>query len=211
MRDSSRFALLAPNPSQKQREELVSNILATYSDASYAEQVAGMAWYRNAHSLAEVVGFGDVRKGAGVISALSANTGWSRNRELAELISAGRGSEVKHLTAVLSKVEKILGGADPETVLGGQKTLNFFRNIADPEVSGPVTIDRHAHDIARGAEWGQSNRGLTTQWRYDVLRDAYRDAADQCGIRPHEMQAVTWEVWRNRIAGKSTRGMRHVA
>lgn len=207
----SRFALLTTKPSREQRDELVDNILAVYNDATFEDWEAGIQWYPNAHSLAEIIGFGDIRKGAGVISALSANTGWSRNRKLAEMIAAGKGTDVKHFKTVMAKVEKIMGGADPEDVLGGPKTLNFFRNINDPEASGPVTVDRHAHDIARGVEWGNSNRGLTTLGRYEVLADAYREAAYLLGRKPHEVQAVTWEAWRKRLAGKSTRGMSYAA
>lgn len=203
---SNRYALLTTSPTPRERQELVDNITKTYMRGSSAQYAEGMAWYRNAHDLAGIVGFGDMVKGAGVIAALSANTGWTRNVKLAEDIAEGK--PVKHFGLVMAKIEKIMGGGDPVDVLGGQKTTNFYLNIAHPDFAGPVTVDRHAHDIARGVEWGNSNRGLSTMSRYDVLADAYREAAEDAGIKPHEMQAVTWVIWRDLIAGTSTRGKR---
>lgn len=195
MKEPSR-ELLTLHPSQEQRQELVDNILAVYDRASPAARSQGMSWYKTAHDLAGMVGFGDYSKGAAIIAALSANTGWTQNQKLA--LAIGAGQEVSHLQVVKDKLDKILSGEPPLAVLGkGLKTLNFYRNIHQPERSGPVTIDRHAHDIARGEPWGGKNRALTTATRYAVLADAYRLAAIRRDIRPHEMQAVTWVQWRN--------------
>lgn len=193
--DHDRLELLTLAPSREQRKELVDNILAVYDRATEDDKAQGMSWYTTAHDLAGLVGFGDYDKGAGIIAALSANTGWTQNKNLALAISEGE--EVGHLSHVLGKVRAIMAGQPPIAVLGkGLKTLNFYMNIHQPERSGPVTIDRHAHDIARGQAWGSRNRALTTGTRYQVLTYAYRAAAALRGVRPHEMQAVTWVTWR---------------
>lgn len=195
MKEASR-ELLPLHPSREQRRELVDNILAVYDRASTAARSQGMAWYTNAHALAGIIGFGDYDKGAGIIAALSANTGWTQNKNLALAISQGQ--EVRHLSKVLDKVKRIMAGEEPGLVLGkGRKTRSFYMNIAYPDLEGPVTIDRHAHDIARGEAWGSESRGLTTWTRYEILADAYWDAASERGIKPHEMQAVTWCQWRD--------------
>lgn len=197
--------MLTLKPTPKQRRQLIDNILAVYDRATPAQRESGMNWYTHAHQLAEMVGQGDVRKGAGIIAALSANTSWKQNLSMA--LEAGAGNPVKGLPLSLSKANRIMQGEAPAAVLGkGQKTQSFYRNIYRPNVSGPVTIDRHAHDIARGEVWGDVNRGLSTPTRYDLLVNAYRVAAAARHVRPHQMQAVTWEVWRSEIAGTSTRG-----
>jgi hypothetical protein len=199
---------LTLKPSRQQRQALVENILAVWDRATPAHKASGMQWYSHAHELALMVGQGDASKGAGVIAAFSANTGWGQNMRLALAKSAGQ--EVGHLKTVLTKVEAIWEGANPLAVLGnGLKTLNFYLNIFQPDHSGPVTIDRHAHDIARAEVWGSEDRGLSAGTRYAILADAYRDAATLRGVRPHEMQAVTWETWRSEISGTSTRGELH--
>jgi len=192
--DHDRLELLTLNPSREQRAELVHNILAVYDRANADQHSQGMHWYDTAHELAGMIGFGDYNKGAGIIAVLSANTGWTRNVELARMVADGK--PAPHFAVVQEKVTAIMGGANPPSVIGkGLKTLNFFYNIATPGRSGPVTIDRHAHDIARGERWGTRNRALTTGTRYAILKEAYRDAAALRGVRPHEMQAVTWVVW----------------
>lgn len=209
MDDVSR-ELLTLNPSQAQRQELVDNILAVYDRKSEEDRVKGMGWYDTAHDLAGIVGFGDYAKGAGLIAVMSANTGWTQNKGLALAISEGK--EVRHLSAVMDKVKALMGGEYPPAVIGkGLKTLNFYFNIKEPGHSGPVTIDRHAHDVARGEVWGSTNRGLTTGTRYAILKRAYQDASALRSIRPHEMQAVTWTTWRREIQGTSTRGKRWVS
>lgn len=186
--------LLSLDPSPRERQELIGNIMAVYGRATDRQRSKGMAWYSTAHNLAEMVGGGDMSKGAGIIAALSQNTGWNRNVELA--IKAGTGQEVQHFGPVVGKVMRIMAGQPPHVVLGkGLKTQAFYLNILHPDLSGAVTVDRHAHDIARDQRWGNRGRGLSTVKRYNVLADAYRDAATLAGIRPHEMQAVTWVVW----------------
>lgn len=202
--EPSRSPLLTLTPSQEQRDGLVGNILAVYDRATAEQRSKGMSWYSTAHDLAGVVGFGDYSKGAGIIAALSANTGWTQNRHLALAISEGR--EVGHLSQVLDKVKRMLAGEEPHAVLGkGLKTMSFYLNILHPDTSPAVTVDRHAHDIARGEVWGSRNRCLSTETRYRILVDAYREAATLRGVLPSQVQAVTWVVWTEEIAGTSTR------
>lgn len=194
MKEDSRV-LLPLNPSREQRRELVDNILRVYDLATEEDREQGMSWYKTAHDLAGIVGFGDYSKGAGIIAVMSANTGWTQNKQLALAISQGK--SVHHFGNVLKKVEEIMGGAYPPAVIGkGLKTLNFYFNIKEPEHTGAVTIDRHAHDVARGEAWGSKNRALTTATRYEILKRAYQDASALRNVRPHEMQAVTWVAWR---------------
>lgn len=191
----------------RERVALVDNILAVYDRATPEQQARGMAWYRTAHDLALMIGDGDATVGAGVLAALSANTGWAQNLRLATDLASG--IEVRGLPTSLNKARRILGRENPAVALGaGRKTQNFYRNIAWPELSGPVTVDRHAHDVARNQVFGKTDRGLSTPSRYETFANAYRAAANARGIRPHEMQAVTWVVWTEEIAGTSTRGAR---
>jgi hypothetical protein len=103
----------------------------------------------------------------------------------------------------LMKARRILLGEPIEGVLRrqtGPKTNSFWQNIAYPDAPGPVTIDGRAHDIAINElhPW-PTKRGISTaalpsgrKTRYEQFEDVYREAADEVGILPHEMQAVTW-------------------
>lgn len=172
-----------------------AGIMRAWEAAGPSWQAAGRAWYPSARDLAEVIGAGDARMGAGLLAALSANCGWDRNVALAR--DAARGTVHGHTGPVLAKARAILAGADPAGLLpAALKTGHFYRCILDPADPAPVTVDRHAHDIAAGQRYGRRNRGLSSATRYATLADAYRAAAQELGELPSAVQAATWLHWR---------------
>ncbi|MEW1922197.1 hypothetical protein [Streptomyces sp. NPDC088360] len=189
---------------EKTREQYVKNILDAFTRASEQQVQRGRVWYRTAHDLANLIADGNVREGAGVIAALSANKSWKENERLARgAYSAGASG---HTRDNLAKVERIMTGADPEDVLPmSAKTGHFFRCILDPEDYDPVVIDRHAHDIAVNEIFGDSNRGLDSKQRYALLAHCYREAALRREEIPSVVQAVTWVAHTERLAGSGTR------
>lgn len=196
--------MIKTNPSDSTRRRYIANIVKIYNQASEDQKRRGAEWYRTAHELADFLSEGDVKRGAGVIAALSANKAWDINQRLAH--DAFNGNAHGHTGDNLAKVAKILAGADPETVLPmGLKTGNFYRCILDPDDQEAVCIDRHAHDVAVGAPWGDRNRGLGAKGRYAVLSLAYRNAAAKLGVSPSVLQATTWVMWTESLAGISRR------
>lgn len=196
--------MIPAKPSPDDVAQYAANILLTYGRATAAQLERGRNWYPVAHDLALIVGSGNVRKGAGVIAALSANKGWADNVRLAT--DAGNGNVHGHTGANLAKVTRILGGEDPSDVLPmSAKTGHFFRCIEDPTDPDPVVIDRHAHDIAVGEVYGDRERGLSAKGRYAALAHAYREAALQLSAIPSVVQAVTWCVQVDALAGVGTR------
>ncbi|MGW3323903.1 DUF7178 family protein [Streptomyces virginiae] len=190
------------------REQYVQNIIGTWGEASDEQKTQGRLWYTNAHDLADMMTEGDVRKGAGLLAALSPQTSWPLNVELAQAAwDSGRPSG--HLGDALAKAAKILAGADPTEVLPmDRKTGHFYRCILDPADADAVCIDRHAHDIAVGEEYGARDRGLGAKGRYALIAHCYREAAQRLDELPSAVQAVTWVVWRDKLVGTSTRGTR---
>jgi hypothetical protein len=178
--------MIPTNPSDTTRRRYIREIITE--------------WYRSAHQLADMLSEGNVQQGAGVIAALSANKAWYLNQRLAR--DAFNGNIHGHVANALEKVAKIMTGTDPAEVLPmGLKTGNFYRCILDPEDSEAVVIDRHAHDIALGRPQGDRERGLQSKGRYAVLSLAYRNAAAKLGILPSVLQATTWIVWTEGLAG----------
>jgi len=192
--------MLPANPTTEQRDQYVWNIIAAYERATPDQLTRGAAWYPAAHTLAAYLADGDVRKGAGVIAALSPMKLWTLNQKLAA--DALSGNPHGHMGDAMRKVNAILAGADPAEVLPmNLKTGNFYRNIADPSDPVPVTIDRHAHDVAGGLPYdgigrrsGKVPPGLGNVSRYNSLADAYRTAAESLGMLPNVLQAVVWLV-----------------
>lgn len=188
------------------RECYVQNIISTFEAATDDQEASGRWWYVKAHDLADMMTDGDVRTGAGLLAALSPQTSWWLNVELAS-DAYESGTPSRHIGDALSKASKILAGIDPAEVLPmDRKTGHFYRCILDPTDPEAVCIDRHAHDIAVGKPYGAEDRGLSAKGRYALIAHCYREAAQRLGELPQVVQAVTWVVWRDRLAGTSTRG-----
>lgn len=187
-------------------DRYVSNVLAVWQSATQEQEQQGRDWYPSAHRLAEMMCDGDARMGAGLLAALSPQTSWWLNVELAsDAYETGHPS--RHVGDALGKASKILCGVDPVEVLPMErKTGMFFRCIVNPSDPDAVCIDRHAHDVAVGEPFGDRPRGLTAHGRYRLLADVYRAAARSVGELPMVVQATTWVVWRDMISETSTRG-----
>lgn len=164
------------------------NILSVFKRATHDDILAGLSWYGNAHMVAREAG--DVRKGAGVISALSPRMPWQRNLTLARdaFVAPLTGGALKRSIGAANAI--MHEGADPLDILGGLKTRAFFDNILNPLTSAEVTVDTHAIKIA-GIDRDSVGVGL-----YREISDAYRHAAAIAGIAPLDMQAVTWTTYR---------------
>ena len=133
---------------------------------------------------------------------------WGSNVEIGKAIGA---LEANGDTALISR---LMGDK--------HKVRNFYNNIADPNSPlGDVTIDTHAvaaqhlrphsgnsaevaHNFQNSidpdlnprpaASKGSATTGV--QGTYGLNADVYRDAAEQRGVLPREMQSITWEAVR---------------
>lgn len=186
----------------------VKNILSVWYLATLDELNEGRRWYQTAHETAEMLADGDVKVGAGLLAALSPQTAWWLNVELAcDAYESGAAS--RHLKDACGKANKIMAGIDPEVVLPMQrKTGQFYRCILDPSDPVAVCIDRHAYDICVGIPLGDWNRGLGTRSRYALVAHCYWEAAQLLGEIPSVVQAVCWVAWRNTLAGVGERQAR---
>jgi hypothetical protein len=186
----------------------VMNILRTYHRAEADEIIAGLTWYRDAidHALrlarkgvraGEVPATPAVRRTAlaGIVAALSPNKTWSQNLHL--MLRLLRGHPGGQYPVQVAKALAILRGADPREVLRGRKERAFFECLAD-QATDEVAVDGHAFSIWKG------KRVLTTRTRIGVRAYAmtaadYRRAAWLCGLRPHQIQAITWLAHRRLV------------
>jgi hypothetical protein len=190
--------VFSPIMSQQLMQKNVDNITSRFKSATKEQRQEGVDWYKKANDIAFELGKGDVKKGAGILSALSPAMEWNRNiRAARELVNTGETTH-QYYTSTVVKAKRILEGEDPDTLFNektGAKTLNFYHNIANPDDPHPVTIDRHAHDIAVG-EKGSMTKTLSGHLagpRYRHFSEAYRNAAHELGIPiANQVQAVTW-------------------
>jgi len=186
--------MIPTTATDKEHRRYVCNIIRAYESASADQEKRGREWYSTAHQVAEFMAEGDVRKGAGVIAALSPQKTWDLNVRMARQ-ALETGKATGHVLDALNKAAKILAGADPADVLPpALKTGMFYRTIMDPDDPDAVVIDRHAHDVAVGERYGNRDRGLHNKNRYATLAHAYREAARLLQTLPSTVQAVTWLV-----------------
>lgn len=176
----------------------VDRILAVLEDATDDEFLAGSGWYavagEIAQDIANVAGI-DRRHGAGILAALSPNTGWTEN--IARAHEFAEEGWTVHFPDALGKASAIFEGDDPASVLGGRKVRSFFANIDRPNKGGAVTIDRHAVSIIFGRSLSDREAKILERIGvYTLCASFYRAAARRAGIAPQQLQAITWLAWR---------------
>lgn len=170
--------------------QLVDNILDVYAMANNSDR-EGRNWYRVAN--AECVRLANtynvpVQIAAAVVAVLSPRLFWERNIDAAESILDGRapaGAFKKNIV----KAWAILQSGQIDGNLRGSKVNSFYSNMTCPDTSTAVTVDTWAIRIASG-DW-QFN-GTFTKAVYDTVARAYAIAAEEIGLLPSELQAITW-------------------
>lgn len=170
------------------------NVVAVFDRATPDEMHEGMSWYADAHNFAMSLD-SDVWRAAGVIAALSPQKRWSTNAILARR-AYETGTPTGHTGVMLSQAARILNGENALDVLKGPKVRAFCAGIATAGNTDMVTIDRHAHDIAMGRVFTDSERKIGAVL-YRRLAAHYTEAAREVGVSVCQIQAVTWVRWRN--------------
>lgn len=164
----------------------------------------GKAWYPKANKWCQLVA---VRYGlrpgqvAGILAAMSPQKGWHHNIIGARELIASNGRRSNQMEANANKARAILSGRQAGEVLAsgkGHKVRAFFACIENPKDTRAVCLDRHAFAIAAGrvlpaATLAKLFRGQ--KWQ-NAATKAYQMVADEYGLLPNELQAITWLTWR---------------
>lgn len=190
---------------------MTANIVAVFTlvyNRSTLQELLKMAeWYTDAQKFcaqtAAIFNL-DVNTVAGIAAALSPQLSWEKNKLNAVTLIAAlvSNSEITGMQAYPANIEKaiaIYNGSSPLDVLGensgrltGKKVQSFYRNIMG--FSDYVTIDRHATHIAMFGTANSDKSGDIgpTPKAYDVVAQAYRNAAKLLDLEPAQVQAITW-------------------
>ena len=177
---------------------MVSNILVVYSHMGHNSNVT---WYQDANDLMLETAIKhemSIESVCGIFAAMSPQLSWERNKlEALQFCEHGLlAGGYMQSGANLLKANRIRNGENPLHVLGGNKVLSFYDNLLRPDDSLAVTVDRHAIKIAMyGIYFNQTgilaSRSITPK-AYDLVADAYRNAASICHLMPHQIQSATW-------------------
>jgi len=186
-------------------EEAAENILTVYRQAHALEVKFGTCWYWNANRMAHrlaLIGRVSVPAVCHVIAALSPNSRWEDNMRDAEMAVLGKRGPYRCYKANLKKAKAIIAAdrkSEPfKQILKGPKVSAFAHNIQHPRTAGIVTIDAHAYSVAH--LWRFTTHGMVrlTEQRYSEMVAAYVAAAATVGLKPHQLQAITWVTWKRK-------------
>lgn len=182
----------------------VENILHTYNQATEWDYESGINWYSGAHkwivSKAKQYGFLPPIVAA-VVAALSPRNKWHNNLKDAETILAAVAGNAKHpfnlkvhTTGVFRDTAFSIAQTGNIDLLKGPKVTAFYDNLLHPNKSEAVTVDVWAARIARG-DLKAKAKDFTDKEKARMM-DEYKAAAEEVGLTPLQIQAVTWLVAR---------------
>ena len=187
----------------------VRNILKVYRRATSEDVANGLEWYDRAKRYASIISNlsgVNLNTVVGVMAALSPNNRWERNvKDTERMVWAWVKGEdlsdfkVSCYNTMKAKAWSILeddltDDTDILTRLNGQKIRSFYSNIRGLD---EVTIDGHAYNIALGIRQGlTSDKTNMGKKLYRDMQSAYVKAAKRVGVKPHELQAITWTTWK---------------
>ena len=187
----------------------VRNILKVYRRATSEDVANGLEWYDRAKRYASIISNlsgVNLNTVVGVMAALSPNNRWERNvKDTERMVWAWVKGEdltdfkVSCYNTMKAKAWSILEDdlTDDDAILtrlNGQKIRSFYSNIRGLD---EVTIDGHAYNIALGIRQGlTSDKTNMGKKLYRDMQSAYVKAAKRVGVKPHELQAITWTTWK---------------
>ena len=202
------------------------NILNLFNKCTSSEIQSNRGWYNDANQFAQRLAEKYSMETfivAGIIAAISPAVNWEQNKIDAKAfikrfkdtngVLYGTCTTYKKNVLKAFKIAKIdtsdthlAVNAIYNILLGkqkqGNKTANFFMNIAFPEYPDFVTIDRHAYRIALGEKRGRGAIRVNTG-EYKRISVAYKKASKETTLTVVELQAVVWCKYRNEINQKT--------
>lgn len=167
-------------------------------DAVDDEQLdRGLNWYgvayweiANSPTLASL----SVEQAIGVVAVLSPQVSWEVNVAQAEMLVA-QGYATQGFRANHAKAQRIVDGEPVLRVLSGPKVRAFFYAIRDYAEYNEAVIDRHSIGVWLGHQASEVElRKYCRQPQVTLIQQDFRLVAEEVGVYPHQLQAVTW-VW----------------
>ena len=191
---------------KKYSESLLKSRLRRFlAEMNESEYESGMNWYALMNQWCEGVSESykiPMFKVCGVFAALSPQTAVDFNKELCiEYFDKGTARQIGFLVRKCDDIMQAKTKEEVKTILSGNKITAFYINILDCDVNlGCVTVDRHAiacliQTPATVEAISDKNSSMTNN-QYKYFESIYISLANEIGILPQQLQAITWEVYR---------------
>jgi hypothetical protein len=189
------------------RKRVRRNLKHWYAQSTSEDRYEGERWYSEASMFCQFLSEKyNVSKvvAAGVVSALSPNNKWGRNKIDAEIVLSAVSlgidqSQVKVSTFNANKKRAFLIANGSQKMLkSSPKTYAFAKNIGD-EDPNHVTIDRwHIRACQTTSKTPVQVKEHVTSKQYSVIEQETIKVANDLGLKPHQLQATVWVTIKNR-------------
>jgi len=175
-----------------------------YRRSNTETRLRGLVWYNEANNyikeVAQAMQYKFTRlQIASVLSALSPNNKWERNKidalNLLQGVTIGKPQAVKVCTFNKNKQKAVDIATGKKTTceaIKGPKTNAFVQNIAHLDETR-VTIDRWHLRACFGTKIGQTDPPTPTPTKYQQLEQVTIETAQKYGLTGYEFQAIIWE------------------
>jgi len=183
-----------------------SNLRHWYNQATETELKEGRTWYEDAMIYTQELSKEFDVKGeicAGVLSALSPNNRWERNKIDARSVlnavkNKVRSYDIRVCTYDANKEKAFEIAKGNQAILKrSPKTYAFARNVGMMDVSY-VTIDKwHLRAIQSKSKSPKDLKTSCTYRQYHMLQEDCKAVAKEYNIPSYELQATVWVTIRN--------------
>jgi len=191
----------------KARKQMRANLRTWWSEATDEERTDGSVWYAEAQAFAQALSkeFNVSREcAAGVVSALSPNNKWERNKVDARAVFVAvrdgvPAEAVKVCTYNANKLKAFeIAKGNRKILQKSPKTYAFARNVGEQDTSF-VTIDKwHLRACQTASKKPKECKEACTPAQYRALMDDCLSVARELGVDGHVLQATVWVTIRNR-------------
>jgi len=191
---------------KKELKKYRSNLRTWYNRATKDEIKQGLVWYKDAMDFAKQLSTDYGVRGevaAGVISALSPNNRWERNKyDAVQVLMAVRDNvpmdDVKVCTYDANKAKAFaIAKGDRKILTSSPKTYAFARNVGEND-SDFVTIDKwHLRACQTSSKKSKTCRESVTPKQYRIIQEETVKVAKEMGVKAYQFQAIVWVTIRN--------------
>ena len=178
-----------------------------YNESTLEERELGKVWYDEAKEYVKILSLRfDTPQliCAGVVSALSPNNRWGRNKldahTVLDAVKKGLSADqVKVCTYNNNKLKAFaIARGDIKILKQSPKTYAFAKNISGEDIN-KVTIDKwHLRAIQTRSSSPRECKTTVTPLQYKLLEKDCQKVAKKYNINPSTLQATIWVTIRNR-------------
>ena len=178
-----------------------------YNESTLEERELGKVWYDEAKEYVKILSLRfDTPQliCAGVVSALSPNNRWGRNKldahTVLDAVKKGLSADqVKVCTYNNNKLKAFaIARGDIKILKQSPKTYAFAKNISGEDIN-KVTIDKwHLRAIQTRSSSPRECKTTATPLQYKLLKKDCQKVAKKYNINPSPLQATIWVTIRNR-------------